>query len=364
MTPRMSRGLSGGDRLTPPRGINLNCQLSFNPMVHSLRKQISWFSFDNGFDALTHYNPLRPLIQWYHGRIVNAYVSEKLEARLEMRRAWARDENSSNRRARTIIDLALNEYEKEGTAFDSDHKPLSGPIDPYFKRICMAQIKIFLFSGHDTTASGLCYLLYFLTHRAARDRLCGEHDTAFGPDPSRAAARMAESPHLLHQLPYTTAFIKECLRLHPPSPLSRQGQPGYAVADAATGRTYPTDGFLVFPNPHGVQNDPAYWACAEAFLPERWLAAPGDNLHPVKGAWRVFEHGARNCIAQELAMLEMRIVLVLWARRFVMRDAYAELDARRGWRGRELRGEPAYQCEPMMQPRDDMPCRVEVVTGS
>ena len=345
------------------RDSHLNCQRTFNPMVHSIRQQIRWLSFGAEPNLLDRWHPLRPFIHWYHGRIVNDYISKELDQRFAMHREAASEDTDPNtksdlKRTRTIIDLALSTYTADNPpASPTDAKP-AGAIDPFFKQICMSQIKLFLFSGHDTTSSALCFHLYLLAqHPSILTRLRAEHDAVLGPDPSLAASRISASPHLLHQLPYTTAVIKESLRLFPTVTISREGLPGYTVTDER-GRAFPTENFLVFPNPHTPQHDPAYWPRADAFLPERWLAKEGEAMYPVKGAWRAFEHGLRGCIGQELAMLEMKIVLVVVARRYVVREAYGEVDG--GGEGRSVRGERAYQTA-LMGPRGDLPCWVERV---
>lgn len=60
------------------------------------------------------------------------------------------------------------------------------------------------------------------------------------------------------------------------------------------------------------------------FLPERFLVAEGHPLHPVKNAWRPFELGNTRCIGEELAMVEMKLVLALTMR---------ELDFKFDWEG-------------------------------
>lgn len=60
------------------------------------------------------------------------------------------------------------------------------------------------------------------------------------------------------------------------------------------------------------------------FLPERFLVAEGHPLHPVKNAWRPFELGNTRCIGEELAMIEMKLVLALTMR---------ELDFCFDWKG-------------------------------
>ena len=92
--------------------------------------------------------------------------------------------------------------------------------------------------------------------------------------------------------------------------------------------------------------------------PDRWL----DTSNPIpKGAWRGFEHGPRNCIGQELAMLEMKIILPLMLRSFNVRTAYDDFDRLHKAKGplRTPEGERAFQMLLATgKPADDMPARV------
>jgi cytochrome P450 len=77
----------------------------------------------------------------------------------------------------------------------------------------------------------------------------------------------------------------------------------------------------------------------------------------VKNAFRPFELGARNCIGQELAQMELRIILALTLREFEFESAYEK-------GGPQLFGDLGYQILlPGMltgRPKDDMPMRVRV----
>ena len=53
---------------------------------------------------------------------------------------------------------------------------------------------------------------------------------------------------------------------------------------------------------------------------------PDHELYPIRGAWRPFEFGPWNCIGQELALLEMKLVLVLAIRQFDFSMPYDEWD--------------------------------------
>lgn len=112
-------------------------------------------------------------------------------------------------------------------------------------------------------------------------------------------------------MPYSSAVIKEVLRLWPPAGTARMTIPGAGVAvKTPAGETYSLDGVHVYNCAIIIQRDPeVYGDSADYFVPERWLSGAGDHI-PVS-AWRAFERGPRNCIGQELATLEARIVLAL-----------------------------------------------------
>lgn len=110
-------------------GVHFDCQRQPNAVMESLRTQIRWFSFGTEPNLADSYNPIRPLVQWYHSRVVNKYISEQFDQRLAMHKAG---DNSDLRRTRTIIDLAI-------TAYSSDESgSTTGPaVGPFFKRVCM-----------------------------------------------------------------------------------------------------------------------------------------------------------------------------------------------------------------------------------
>lgn len=280
---------------------------------------------------------------------MNKYVSKEIDhryARLQ------RSENHIQERGKSIVDLVLTAYLKE------DPTRQAKSLDNTFKRFTMNQVKLFLFSGHDTTSSTVCYIFYTMaTKPDVLDRLRAEHDSALGPEGLQTASSIAADPFLLNKLPYTSAVIKEVLRLYPAVSSTRAGEPDFHVTDEL-GRLYPTDDLLLWADPVPIHRDPTYWQRPDEFLAERWLAAPGDPLHPVKGAWRPFEHGPRNCVGQELAMIEMKVITVMTARRFDFKLAYDELDSGNGSQGiKTVYGERGYQIG-RAQPAGDLPCRV------
>ena len=94
------------------------------------------------------------------------------------------------------------------------------------------------------------------------------------------------------------------------------------------------------------------------------MVPEGDPLHPVKGAWRAFEFGPRNCVGQELSLLEIKIVLAMTIRRFEVRAVYREWEREKGMRARSVSGEKGYQVlDGTNRPRGGFPCRVQLVGG-
>ncbi|MCJ1318232.1 hypothetical protein MMC15_003560 [Xylographa vitiligo] len=281
---------------------------------------------------------------------MDKYISPEIDARFALQKAQDKPQGKS------VIDLALTAYLQGNPEATS-----SQGIDSAFKKLAMSQMKLFLFSGHDTTSSSICFILYLLSiHPDSLTRLRTEHDQVFGSDPSAAAARITEDPYLLNKLPYTVAVIKEGTRLFPAASTTRSGEPGFSITDS-NGRRYPTEDCLIWLISHAIQHDPAYWPQPDEYTPDRWLSSPEDILHPVKGAWRPFEHGPRACIGLELSMIEMKIVLVLVVRTFELEAAYKELDA--GTDNKAIKtvdGERVYQWG-AGQPCENLPCRVKMV---
>ncbi|KAL8724604.1 MAG: hypothetical protein Q9166_007851 [cf. Caloplaca sp. 2 TL-2023] len=183
-------------------------------------------------------------------------------------------------------------------------KPQS--IDAATKELIVGQIKLFMFSGHDTTSASVCYSFYMFSKSLEDlDRIRAEHDEVFGTSLDRAPSMISEDSHVLNQLPFTLAVIKETLRLFPIASSTRLGKTGFSVV-AEDGRVSPTEECLVWSSPDTIQRSPDLWSRPDNFIPDRWLVQSGHQFYPVKCAWRPFEFGPRNCIGQEHALLGMK----------------------------------------------------------
>ena len=252
-------------------------------------------------------DPIRPLKSLFYETIYNHKLTAIVKSRI--------DSTDSTSRSKSILQFAVSGL--------SPNKALL--------RSCVDQIKSFLFAGQDTTATLIQWICYEMSkashsphHARILSRLHEEHDVVFGPHPFSAlevvsASAAADSETMLtSKLPYTTAFIKETLRLHPPAAtVPKIPWDATSLSLSLPSHTVSIAGLQVYPSLYLIHRNPNIWGRdAHVFNPDRWLDEAYLAGLPV-GSYRPFERGPRNCIGQELAMLEGVVVLVSIARGFV-----------------------------------------------
>ncbi|XP_072275351.1 ultra-long-chain fatty acid omega-hydroxylase-like isoform X1 [Pyxicephalus adspersus] len=165
-----------------------------------------------------------------------------------------------------------------------------------------AEADTFMFEGHDTTASGLSWILYNLARHPEYQDKCREE--------IRELIKGKDTHHLewddLSQLPFTTMCIKESLRLHPPvTAVSRRCTEDIALPD---GKIIPK-GNICLISIYGTHHNPAVWPNPEVYDPYRF--DPQQSQERSSHAFVPFSAGPRNCIGQNFAMAEMKVVLAL-----------------------------------------------------
>jgi cytochrome P450 len=221
----------------------------------------------------------------------------------------------------TILDLALKQFDVENTG-GKGAKP-----DAEFLDALLSNLKVFVFAGHDTTATTICWMFKVLQDNPAiLAKMRAEHTAVLGPDSKNVHEVVLASPHLLYALPYTLAVIKETLRLYPLAATIRDGSAEFFLTVPGSSVQYPTEGFAMWDGVLSIQTRPDLWPQAKECIPERWLVAADDPLYPTKDSWRAFSTGSRSCIGQELALAELRLVAVLVARRFDIELNWSEWD--------------------------------------
>jgi cytochrome P450 len=155
------------------------------------------------------------------------------------------------------------------------------------------QVVTLFLAGHDTTASSLSFALYELSHcpdlqaRIADDLRCGSESGAL------------------------ELSIKEALRLYPAVHIVGRT----ALRDVRLGRYLVRKGEEVLVPLYVMQRSPKLFPRPEAFEPERWANASAQAACP-RHAHIPFSVGARVCIGQALAMVELRTMISAVLRRF------------------------------------------------
>ncbi|KAI0150014.1 sterigmatocystin biosynthesis P450 monooxygenase StcS [Hypoxylon sp. NC0597] len=254
-------------------------------------------------------------------------------------------------RHNTVVDFAIKDVTNEKETPNSE-----------FMDTLIATIKGFLFAGHDTTAQTICYLFWEVNKTpGVWSKLRAEHDDVLGPDPRQAGEILRENPHKINELRYTTAVVKETLRMHGLGSTFRQGSHSFNFV--WEGKLYPTYDALVQTIPTAMLLHPDLWPRVNDFLPERYLVPEGDPLRPIENAWRPFEMGTMRCIGEGLAMMELSLVLVFTARELDFDFNYSEWDRLQNRDPNkppsQVDGERAYRCgEGAGCVKDQLPTRV------
>ncbi|XP_032990686.1 cytochrome P450 4F3 isoform X3 [Rhinolophus ferrumequinum] len=176
-----------------------------------------------------------------------------------------------------------------------------------------AEADTFMFEGHDTTASGLSWVLYNLAKHPEYQERCRQEVQELLRDREPKEIEWDD----LTQLPFMTMCIKESLRLHPPvTVVSRCCTEDIRLPD---GRVIPK-GVICLISIFGTHHNPLVWPDPEVYDPFRFEPENIKKRSPL--AFIPFSAGPRNCIGQTFAMTEMKVVLALTLLRFrVLPDA-------------------------------------------
>lgn len=166
------------------------------------------------------------------------------------------------------------------------------------------QIISLIAAGYDTTASAMGWAAAELASSPARAETIRNEVRTVTAGASLTIDQIAA-------LTYTTAFVQEVLRLHPPAIWS-----GRRVVDDVElhGQVIPGGSMVLF-SPHVTHHDASSFPDPTEFRPERWIENHPDQNHPHPYAYIPFGGGPRRCIGFAFATQELIAMTALLAYR-------------------------------------------------
>jgi cytochrome P450 / NADPH-cytochrome P450 reductase len=165
------------------------------------------------------------------------------------------------------------------------------------------------FNGPSITGAWLAYVL--ATRPDVEEKVIAEVDSISGGDPDYDLQYDD-----LMALTYTTQVIKETLRVYPPMPVTIRR----SLEDGLLGRYRIRKGDIVLVGTLAAQRDPRYWGPnADEFDPEQFSMEKVVNRP--RHAFIPFSVGKRQCMAQEVTFMMLRVVLFEIYKRYRLRLA-------------------------------------------
>jgi cytochrome P450 len=165
------------------------------------------------------------------------------------------------------------------------------------------QLSTLFFAGHETSATGLCWIHWALSrHPAIRAQMRAEVNQVLGDRLATAAD--------IHNLQYTGQVIDESLRLHSPiHSISR-----VAMVDNTVGGYHIPAGATVAVSMYAIHRQAHLYPNPEVFDPGRFTPENVATRH--RFAYLPFAAGHRNCIGAGQALVELKLIVSRIAQRF------------------------------------------------
>ncbi|GAB0099269.1 Cytochrome P450 [Sergentomyia squamirostris] len=168
------------------------------------------------------------------------------------------------------------------------------------------EVDTFMFEGHDTTTSGISFLLYNIAlYPDVQKKVLEEIRIVFGTD--------TRVPTIsdLNNLHYMDLVIKETMRLYPSVPIiGRQSYKETKLHDI----TIPAGAGIAI-GTYFMGRDPELFPDPETFNPERFnVERSAESQNPY--SYVPFSAGLRNCVGQKFAVLEMKSIATKVVRNF------------------------------------------------
>ncbi|KAK5648491.1 hypothetical protein RI129_003383 [Pyrocoelia pectoralis] len=168
------------------------------------------------------------------------------------------------------------------------------------------EVDTFMFEGHDTVTSCICFTLLMISnHAEIQNKILEELDYIFEKSDRHATFQD------LQNMSYLDKVINETLRLCPS--VTRISRSSEEDIQLPSGYTIPK-GCIIDLHIYDLHQNPKIYPNPEKFDPERFSHENVLNRHPY--AYLPFSAGPRNCIGQKYAILEVKIIVSSILRKF------------------------------------------------
>jgi cytochrome P450 len=224
------------------------------------------------------------------GRIIAEFVDQIIIDRREGR-------STSMSNGPDLLDLLLSAVDNEGLPFNDQE--------------IKDQSLSFVVAGSETTGNLMVWLLYILMTHDDVLQACREEINKVLPN------GIEPSNEHLADLVVCEAIINETLRLYPPAPIMVR----YCIHEHTIGTEHQLHipvGADVAINSYILHRRSDLWSRPLEFDYTRWMRDPKTGLKPKLShpfAYLPFAAGPRNCIGQNFALLEAKILLAMFVQR-------------------------------------------------
>ncbi|XP_054816672.1 cytochrome P450 94C1-like [Prosopis cineraria] len=285
------------------------CKFSFGFDPGCLLSSLPTSSFADAFDLASKLSAERAMIAspviWKIKRFFNVGSEKKLKEAIHI-----------------VNDLAEGVIKQSRETGFSARKDLlarfMGSVndDKYLRDVVVS----FLLAGRDTVAAALTgFFILLSSHPQVESLILEELDQLMDPDQDVASFEQMRRMH------YLNAAVHESMRLYPPIQFDSK----FAVEDdVLPDGTFVRKGTRVTYHPYAMGRMERIWGsdCLE-FKPQRWLQ-DGVFVHECPFKYPVFQAGLRVCLGKELALVEMKSVVIALVRRFKIRSVGANQEPR------------------------------------
>ncbi|CAG9855800.1 unnamed protein product [Phyllotreta striolata] len=172
------------------------------------------------------------------------------------------------------------------------------------------EVDTFMFEGHDTSTTAICYVLYALAQNPeVQSKVYQEILEVIGND-----RRTEITISKINDLKFLDVVVKEAMRMYPPVPLIERRLEEDWILDG----TRIPEGTNISIFLYGMNRDPTVFPDPEKFDPERFLPEKQADRHTY--GYIPFSAGPRNCVGQKYAVYQVKTCLIKFMLAFEMME--------------------------------------------